>query len=327
MSSGIGWSNFWTARPTALEGDRPAAVDHLVIVGTGAMACLFGAALAPHTRVTLLGRWEQGVQAVREEGIRVDAPDRHRAVRVSATLETAELAGAESALVLVKSWQTEDAGRRLAGFLAHDGLALTLQNGLGNLETLQRTLGEARAALGVTTVGATLLGPGRVRPGGEGLIYLPEDPRLESFRRLFERGGFSVRAVDGLQGLVWGKLAVNAGINPLTALLRLRNGALVKRKDARAVLEAAVSEVAAVARAVGVDMAFEDPVAETLDVARRTGQNRSSMLQDMLRGAPTEIDAICGAVVRRGAEMGVPTPVNETLWRLVRAAAEGRDQD
>lgn len=300
-------------------------MDDLVIVGTGAMGCLFGASLAAHTRVTLFGSWQQGVHAVRSGGIRVDGPDGPKVVEVAATSEVGGLAGAQTALVLVKSWQTEDAARRLGGFLAEDGLALTLQNGLGNLETLQRSLGQARTALGVTTVGATLIGPGRVRPGGEGLIYLPEDRRVDSFRSLFERAGFPVRSVGDLQGLIWAKLAVNAGINPLTALLRVRNGALLERADARAVLETAVSEVVAVARAGGEDIAFEDPVTETLEVARRTGQNRSSMLQDLLRGAPTEIDAICGAVVRRGAELSVPTPVNETLWRLVRAAAEGQD--
>ncbi len=288
------------------------------------MACLFGASLAPHTRVTLLGGWKQGVETIRSRGIRVERPDGPQVIEVAATLDASDLAGVHWALVLVKSWQTEDTARRLAACLAADGLALTLQNGLGNLEILQRELGEARAALGVTTAGATLTGPGRVRPGGEGLVYLPSDRRLDPFQVLFERAGYSVQAVDDLQGLMWGKLAVNAGINPLTALLGVRNGALPERPDARAVLERAVAEVAAVARAGGAELAFEDPVAETLAVARRTEQNRSSMLQDLQRGAPTEVDAICGAVVQRGEELNVPTPVNETLWRLVRAAAEGR---
>ena len=296
-------------------------MNGLLIVGSGAMACLFGAALARHTEVTLLGTWEPGIREIREHGIRVETQEGPKVVRVEATTDPSQLSRFQYALVLVKSWQTESATARLSTVLAEDGLALTLQNGLGNLETLQRTIGPERAALGVTTAGATLLGPGRVRPGGQGEIYLPKRGQLEELRSLFERADFEVKMADDLEGLVWSKLAVNAGINPLTALLRVRNGALVDNADAREVLEAAVEEVAMVVDAAGGKMAWEDPVTQTLNVARRTAENRSSMLQDIERGAPTEIDAICGAVVRRGEKLGVGTPVNRTLWKLVRAAA------
>lgn len=284
------------------------------------MACLYGAALARHTEVTLLGTWEQGIREIREHGIRVESPEGTEVAQVDATSDPSQISDVRHALVLVKSWQTETAAERLVSALAEDGLALTLQNGLGNLEILQRVLGPERAALGVTTAGATLLGPGRVRPGGRGEIYLPDLDHLGELRSLFTRADFEVKLEENLEGLVWAKLAVNAGINPLTALLRVRNGALLDIADAREVLEATVAEVAEVVSAGGVQMAWDDPVSQTLEVARRTAENRSSMLQDVARGAPTEIDAICGAVVRRGEELGIPTPVNRTLWRLVRAA-------
>lgn len=297
----------------------------LLIVGTGALACLFAARLArAGVRVTLLGNWPEGLQALRQYGVRlVEADGRERAFPVRAVANPADCAGAHFALVLVKSWQTERAARQLAQCLALDGLALTLQNGLGNRETLAQTLGAPRVALGVTTTGATLLGPGRVRPGGEGVISLGTHPRLGPLTALLRRAGFVVESVPGADDLLWSKLVINAAINPLTALLRVPNGELLARTAARTLLAAAAREAAAVATARGLRLSYPDPVAAAEDVARRTAANHSSMLQDVERAAPTEIDAICGAIAQAGEQSGVPTPVNQTLWLLVKALEEG----
>lgn len=291
----------------------------VLIVGTGAMACLFGARLAPLAEVTLLGTWAAGLEALKERGIRLDSDGKEEIHRVRATARPEDCLGAEFALVLVKSWQTERAAAMLKTCLAEDGVALTLQNGLGNIETLQSALGEARAALGVTTTGATLLGPGHVRAGGSGPTHIARHPRLEAGKNLLEQAGFQVEIADDVEGLLWGKLVVNAGINPLTALLRVPNGRLLDLPEARALMTEAATEAAAVAQAAGIRIPHADPVRQVEDVARRTATNRSSMLQDILRGAPTEIDAICGAVTRQGERLGIEVPVNRTLWRLVRS--------
>jgi 2-dehydropantoate 2-reductase len=124
---------------------------------------------------------------------------------------------------------------------------------------------------------------------------------------------------DDLDTLVWRKLIVNVGINALTALLRVPNGALVTTEVARELLLQAVAEALAVAAARGIVLQQADPLAQVLDVARATGANRSSMLQDVLRGSPTEIATINGAIVHEGRRLGVPTPVNSLLTALVRA--------
>jgi 2-dehydropantoate 2-reductase len=198
-------------------------------------------------------------------------------------------------------------------------VALSLQNGAGNLETLQGVLGLDRAALGVTTVGATLLGPGQVRQAGAGMISLSAHPRLSPLAAWLQKAGFTVEQVADAKSLLWGKLVINAAINPLTALLRVPNGQLLERSTARQLLQAAAQEAAAVAAAQGLTLPYPDPVAAAEATARRTAANRSSMLQDILRGAPTEIDAICGAIVQAGLQSGAPTPVNRTLWQLVKA--------
>jgi 2-dehydropantoate 2-reductase len=142
---------------------------------------------------------------------------------------------------------------------------------------------------------------------------------MAALAELFRACGLPADLSDDLESLVWGKLVVNAGINALTALLRVPNGALAESAEATALLAGAVAEAAAVARARGTPLPYADPLAHTLEVARATGANRSSMLQDVLRGSPTEIDAINGAVAREGLRLGVPTPVNSMLAALVGA--------
>jgi 2-dehydropantoate 2-reductase len=136
---------------------------------------------------------------------------------------------------------------------------------------------------------------------------------------LFNACGLPAELSDDLDALVWGKLVVNAGINALTALLRIPNGALAASAEARTLMAGAVAEAAAVAQARGTTLPYDNPLAHTLAIAQTTGANHSSMLQDVLRGSPTEIDAINGAVEREGLRLGVPTPVNSVLAALVRA--------
>lgn len=298
--------------------------DSLLIVGTGALACLFASRLAAvGTRITMLGTWPQGLEALRTHGVRlVEADGSEWSYPVQASADPADCAGARLALVLVKSWQTARAARQLAACLSADGLALTLQNGLGNREQLAQALGGQRVALGVTTGGATLVGPGRVRPGGEGVISLGAQRRLDPLAGLLRRASFEVEIVPEADDLLWSKLVVNAAINPLSALLRVPNGELVTRPAARALMASAAREAANVASALGRRLTYPDPVATAEGVARRTAANHSSMFQDVQRGASTEIDAICGAIVAAGEECGVATPVNQTLCLLIKALAE-----
>lgn len=293
----------------------------LLIVGTGAMGSLFAARLArAGHHVTMLGTWKQGLDAIRENGIRFqDASGEEYRYIVGATEDPRDCVGAKYALVLVKAWQTERAASQLVECLAQDGLAVTLQNGLGNRESLVQSLGPDRVALGVTTSGATLLGPGRVIAGGEGPISVERNPSLGPLEEALKSASFTVQLVEEARSLIWGKLVINSAINPLTALLRVPNGELLERPSAREMMRALAAETSRVAEAEGIDLPFSDPVAAAEEVARKTASNRSSMLQDVLRGAPTEIDAICGAVVGMAKKHGIATPANWACWQLVNA--------
>lgn len=285
------------------------------------MATLFAARLGQHAPVTLLGSWQEAVTTINRDGLRTERVGDGPGVKVTATTDPADCAGSAFALVLVKAWQTARAASQIKSFLPADGVALTLQNGLGNFETLVEALGEGRVAFGTTTQGATLIGPGQVREGGEGTTYVAEHPRLAPFIELLRAANFDIvqSPITNLQSLIWGKLAINCAINPLTALLRVMNGELLKRPDALAVMDMAAREVEAVARAKGIDLPFPDVASQARAVAQATSHNQSSMFQDILRGAKTEVDAINGAVAREGRAVDVPTLVNETLWHLVQS--------
>ena len=295
--------------------------NSILLVGTGALATIFAARLseAGHS-VSMLGTWKNGLKALQENGARiVDANGNERAYKVHATDDPHEVSGAKNALVLVKSWQTERAARQLKEYFADDGLAITLQNGIGNKETLIRDLGTDRVSLGITTTGAALVGPGLVKMGGEGIISLEQNQALGPLEAALRSSNFNLQIVDDAKSLMWGKLVINAAINPLTALLRITNGELLSRPLARKVMSALARETAEVAKAEHVHLPFSNPVDAAEDVARKTAANMSSMFQDVRRGAKTEIDAICGAVTMRGERHGIRTPYNRACWRLVRA--------
>lgn len=293
----------------------------LAIIGAGAMGSLLAHSLAAAAEIWLVDGWPAQVAALSERGVTCERDGAESTRPVRATADPAAVPPCDAALVLVKAAQTPWAAEQIRA-LAGAPYVLTLQNGVGNREALAAALGEGRVGQGVTALGATLLGPGRVRHAGMGATQIgaaPDPPAAQRLAALLTRCGLPCEVVESVDGLVWGKLVVNAGINALTALLRVHNGALAEVPEVRALLAAAVAEAAAVARARGVALPYDDPLEHVLGVARATAGNQSSMLQDVLRGSPTEIETINGAVAREGRRLGVPTPVNTMLADLVRA--------
>ena len=295
--------------------------NKILIRGTGALACLFAARLAAAgIQVNLLGTWGKGLKTLSKQGVSlIEANGNHRIYPVIVSCNPKDFLESKFALFLVKSYQTKDAGKQLAECLSEDGIALTLQNGIGNQEKLSNILGRKRVAVGVTSIGATLLGPGRVREGGTGIIQIGKHPKLDTIIEWLKNAGFEIHIEDDINSLLWSKLILNAAINPVSALIKVTNGELINRKTARDLLIAAIQESKEVADALGISTSYSDLVAALYNTLQLTANNRSSMLQDIERGAPTEIDAICGEIVKNGEQVGTPTPINRTLWQLVKA--------
>jgi 2-dehydropantoate 2-reductase len=157
------------------------------------------------------------------------------------------------------------------------------------------------------------------------VVALNGTPGLAPLGELLKQAEFQVENVDDAGALLWGKLVVNGAINPLTAVLGVLNGELLVRPEARSLMGQLAEEAAAVAGALGIRLHYPEPVAAAEYVAQRTASNRSSMLQDIQRGRPTEIDAICGEIVRLGKQASILTPVNRVMWQLVKAMEQEHD--
>lgn len=312
------------------------AIRSITILGTGALASVFGALLTrasgENTRITLFGTWKEQIRTVREQGLTLILPDGSEShVRLNATASLSEVPRSELALILVKSHQTARVAEQAATILHPDGVVVTLQNGLGNVERLAGAVGRQRVVAGITYIGAHVLHVGKVRHAVAAKTLLgrsPDlEPRLQQISALFNAAGIDTEVTPDIEQFIWRKLLVNAAINPLTALFEAKNRELLTAPLIRRAFEEGVKEVAEVARAQGITIPEDDPVQYALDVCKQTGANRSSMLQDILRGAPTEIDAIAGEVVRHGRKVGIPTPVNQFFLTHVHAKENGTPFD
>jgi len=294
---------------------------NVLVFGAGSLGSLLGGLLAREHDVTLVGR-DPHVNAVREDGLRITgAVD--ATVRPAAVTGLASAGAPDLAVVTVKSFDTAEAGRALAR--TDPGVVLSVQNGMGNEVTLAGHL-EAPVLAGTTTYGARLREPGVVACTGVGSVTLGPHgaAALDTAERTggtFRDAGIDVDVVADPRPHRWEKLAVNAGINPVTALARVENGALVDG-PAAGIATAAATETARVAREQGIDLSGARAREAVRAVAETTARNRSSMLVDVASGRRTEIDAINGYVVDR-AEGAVP--VNEVLAGLVRAWEAARD--
>lgn len=298
---------------------------HVVVFGAGSLGSLVGGLLARAHDVTLVGRGDH-VRAVNADGLRLTgAVD----LTVHPEARTGPPASADLVLVTVKAFDTADAAAALAA-IDDAGAVLSLQNGMGNEGTLAAALPWPVLA-GTTDFGAERTAPGVVRCNGVGEVVLGppeggESPVADRAGEAFREAGIDTTVADDMPRRLWTKLAVNAGINPVTALTRVDNGAVLEEPLA-GTARAAARETAEAATAAGVGLDPGEAVAAMERVARDTADNVSSMRQDVEAGRRTEVDAINGYVVEQAPE---PVPVNRTLAALVggwEAGETGRERD
>jgi 2-dehydropantoate 2-reductase len=302
----------------------------IAIVGPGSMGCLFAALLAEGGNdVVLIDYKPERAAAISEGGIIIEDDGGERTVRVAASADPGAASDRDGVIFMVKAGSTREAAERLAPAVPSGVWAMSMQNGLGNVEILAGIFGAERCLAGTTAQGANSSGTARIRRAGRGDTFIGEfsglvSPRVERLSAMFSDSGIPAEAVPGgVSALLWKKAVINAGINPLTAVLRLRNGELLERPSARDAMRAAVAEAAAAARSAGVDISDADAVEMVETVARRTAANISSMHQDVAAGRLTEIDFICGAIAAQADKYDIPVPVNRALLNLIRAMTEG----
>ena len=301
----------------------------LAILGPGALGCLLAALFwEAGVDVTLVDYQAERTARLRQRGFQVHTLEGGpRRVQVPIALAS-EVGPCALTIVAVKAYQTKAAAQALPALMSQGGLALTLQNGLGNLEAMAQVVGPERLLAGVGLLGVTRQDEGAIIFAGRGAIFIgvPAGSRVSGAEvaavvDIFRRAGLECQARQDIAAVLWEKLVINVGINPLTALLLVPNGALLELPHAWEVAVAAAREAQAVARAAGLNLSG-DPEARLAQVCTATATNRSSMLQDMLAGRPTEIEALNAQVSSRARALGLPTPVNDLLTRLMHAAEQ-----
>ena len=294
----------------------------IAVVGAGAVGGYFGGMLArAGAPVVFIGR-PAFVDAVKRDGLLLDTVQFKEKVKVEASTELAAARDAEIVLFCVKTTDTAATARELAPLLANNALVVSMQNGVDNAEQIHAASG-LHALAAAVYVAASVPSPGVVKHVGRGdLVVGPKSMATERVAAVFERAGVPCKISDHLATELWTKLVWNCGLNAISALGKATYGDIIANEDARQLVEGAVFEVIFAAKAAGVHLPlFEDPQAamrEAYKIARAMAATWSSTAQDMMRGKKTEIDSLNGLIVRKGRELGVPTPINHALFTLVK---------
>jgi 2-dehydropantoate 2-reductase len=303
----------------------------IAIVGAGAIGAAYGHRLAVGGHdVALIDVWAEHVAAIAEHGLIVVSPDGEHRVSMPVGTDMAAASDAEVVLIAVKSSDGDSAARSLAPGRRPGAIVVTVQNGIGNDARLSAVLGIESVVQGSTTVGAEVLGPGRVRVGpgtarGESSTVLgrPSAPSAaaacERFARALNESGLPATIVDDVGVAVWRKAVFAAAIGPLCATLRATVADILQRPPALALLRRAFAEIVMVANAEGIALDADEVWAQALQTYRSIGPHMPSLALDAARGRATEIDSQLGEIRRRGAAAGIATPVSDVLITIVQA--------
>ena len=298
-----------------------------VVIGPGALGCLFAASLAGGHKhdVWILDHNRERAELLNRDGVILSTGDEEKFCPVRATVNPAEIPTADCYILCVKSHQVAAAISPQKEFLRTIPLTVAFQNGIGHLPLLSDLLPKGKWGVGVTSQGANLIGPNLVRHGGSGLTALgfthPPHPDAEKallhIASALSESGIATTTEPDIRKKIWQKLIINVGINALTAILNCTNGELLQTESSRQRMHRAVLEGMAVAEALGISF-DQDPVAMTMQVCKDTGPNISSMLQDIRNKRRTEIDAINGAILKEGRRLGIDMPENTILVREIK---------
>ncbi len=296
----------------------------VAVVGAGAVGCYFGGMLARSgVPVTLIGRAPQ-IEAIARDGLQIDG------VRVSERIPIASATSIEegvrdAAVILfcVKTVSTETAARELRPFLAQHAAILSFQNGVDNVDRILAAIGW-RAVPVAVYVAAEITAPGRVTHTGRGDLVMgrragwPREVDLEPLAAMFEHAEIPCRLSDAIETELWTKMTMNCAYNAISALTGAQYGRMIQFAPVRILMERAIAETVAVARAEGAPLSESAMVDAVYRLSEKMSGATSSTAQDIARGRPTEIDSLNGYVARRGAALGIATPVSETLVTLVK---------
>lgn len=287
--------------------------QRIVILGAGAIGSTYGAALSQQHNVLLIGRGKH-VDVINSEGLIMEG-DFAGTHRPSAATILNEIPPETLLIVTTKAYDVAPSLQAIQAIVRKDTVVLLLQNGLGIIPLAKRVLkGQGVVVRGLTTMAAELLTPGHIKTW-RGETILGSNKTSKRIAHLFNETGLPVRISNIFENELWKKLVMNCVINPLTAILRVRNKEIGVTTLAP-IRHAIIRECMAISAAEGVELRMD--LISVIDKMIPRYTNRSSMYQDVMRGKQTEIDFINGKVVELGKRHDIPTPMNHCLTQLVK---------
>jgi len=302
----------------------------IAIVGAGAMGSFFGGYLADAgADVTLVDIDEIHVGAIREKGLILDKGDGPRTIPIAATTDPSSVAPVDLLIVFCKYLSTDAAASAATAYTTDDTYVWTLQNGIGNVDVLRRHFDDRRIVKGLTSATGIIDGPGAVSTNfvGETETYLwPLDggshPRLDEVARFLSEAGLPTGRAPDIDYRIWRKLVINVTLTVLAGLMNTRIGAVYEAEPGRALCEEMVRETVAVAQAAGVPLELDDAFGYLDALSQAAVNHIGSTTISLQKKQRSEIDTMNGAVVREGERLGVPTPVNRTITRIMKLVEE-----
>ncbi len=297
----------------------------VVIIGAGAMGCLYGAYLSKNNDVVLLDSFEPQVEALNSNGITVLEEDGNeysykniRAFKSGDFHEEADLV-----IVFVKSTFTEDALHDNKLLFANHTIVMTLQNGAGNDRKIAKYVNKKNIVIGTSKHNSVNMGGGKIRHSGTGETTIGSNSdakkTLNTIEKLLTDCGFKAAITDDIQRIIWSKLFVNLSINTFTAITRSPIGSMIDNKYAWDFAEKMICEAVDVAEADGTHFSYMEVLNMVHHVCEDAGSGYSSMSQDVMNCRRTEIDAINGAIVEQARLYNVPVPYNTLIVDLIHA--------
>ncbi|MFN7999046.1 MAG: 2-dehydropantoate 2-reductase [Bryobacteraceae bacterium] len=295
----------------------------MAVVGAGAVGCYFGGMLArAGVPVTLIGR-RAHMEAVARDGLLLEGLRVHERIPLRTSTEISTARECDLVLLCVKTVDTESAAAALQPYLRAESLVVSLQNGVDNVDRIRTATGIA-AVPGVVYVAAAMAGPGHVKHSGRGDLILggragcAPDEKIAALARMFENAEVPCRVSGRVQEDLWAKMIMNCAFNAISALGRSRYLPMVRFQPVRDLMQMVITEAVSVAQAEGAQLSETEMTEAAYQLGEAMAGALSSTAQDLNRGKPTEIDSLNGYVVCKGEALGIPVPVNRTLYALVK---------
>ena len=301
---------------------------NVAVLGAGAMGCLFGGLLAEKgLKVTLIDVWKEHIDAINKNGLKMDGYGGDRFIKINATNDPKSISPVDVVIVMCKATALEQALTNAKNIVGDKTVLMSFQNGIGHEAIMQNIVGVNKVLGGTTTQASNILGPGHIKNHASLPSWIGEyegglSDRVKDIAETFTAHGLETIASDNVKKRKWMKLFALTAVGPLSAIFDMHHTELYvtnkESKLARELGKQIILETRKVAQADGVEVSEDECLEMFLKIVDSNQTNKSSMAFDIQYKRKSEIDFINGSVSKIGKKHGVPTPLNDMLYKIIK---------